>query len=42
MLGVIAIGTKSRTLDSYAEDLRDRGQTEERIAEVKKALAVLQ
>jgi len=38
MLGVIAIKSGKRTLDSYIEDMRDRGQTEERIQEVKTAL----
>jgi len=41
MLGVIAIMTGKRTLDTYGDDMRERGQTEDRIAEVKTSLSVL-
>jgi len=39
MLGIIAVKSGTRTLDKYMEDMRDRGQTEERINEVKVALS---
>lgn len=38
ILGVIALVSGARTLAEYLEDMRDRGQTEERIEEVKIAL----
>eukprot|EP01124_Arcella_intermedia_P033681 TRINITY_DN8145_c0_g1_i1.p1 TRINITY_DN8145_c0_g1~~TRINITY_DN8145_c0_g1_i1.p1 ORF type:complete len:294 (+),score=67.95 TRINITY_DN8145_c0_g1_i1:40-921(+) len=41
MLGVIAISSGRRTKDTYALDMRERGQTEDRIAEVLAALAHL-
>jgi len=41
LLGIIAIISGTRTLDSYIEDMRDRGQIDERITEVRKALSVL-
>jgi hypothetical protein len=39
MLGAIAITTGVRTMESYIDDMKTRGQSEERIDEVKKALA---
>jgi len=41
MLGVIAIISGKRTLDTYTSDLRNRGQTEDRIVEVITILSVL-
>jgi hypothetical protein len=38
MLGVISICSGSRTLDTYITDMVDRGQDEERIAQVRAAL----
>ena len=38
MLGAIALTTGARDLDGYIEDMRTRGQTDERINEVKGAL----
>ena len=38
ILGVIALTSGVRTMNEYIEDMRDRGQTEERIDEVKIAL----
>ena len=38
MLGTIALTSGTRTLQGYIEDMRDRGQSEERIDEVKYAL----
>lgn len=38
ILGIIAVGTKSRTIDSYANDMRKRGQTDTRIENVRKVL----
>eukprot|EP00455_Lapot_gusevi_P042545 TRINITY_DN5056_c0_g1_i1.p1 TRINITY_DN5056_c0_g1~~TRINITY_DN5056_c0_g1_i1.p1 ORF type:complete len:379 (-),score=113.36 TRINITY_DN5056_c0_g1_i1:70-1137(-) len=39
MLGVIALARGTRTLETYIDDMRSRGQTEERIACVSQALA---
>jgi len=41
MLGVIAIASQARTLDGYLGDMRDRGQAQERINEVKQALLLV-
>lgn len=38
MLGAIALVSGSRTLEEYCEDMKDRGQTEERVKEVRNAL----
>lgn len=38
ILGIVAIGTKSRTMDEYLNDMRGRGQTQDRIDAVKKVL----
>ena len=38
ILGVIALTSKVRTMEQYIEDMRDRGQTEDRIEEVRLAL----
>lgn len=38
ILGIVAVGTKSRTIDGYLDDLKNRGQTPERIDAVKKVL----
>ena len=38
ILGAIALTTGSRDIDGYVEDMRTRGQTDERIEEVTKAL----
>jgi hypothetical protein len=38
MLGAIAITSGQRTLEEYISDMKNRGQSKERIAEVKKAL----
>lgn len=39
MLGAIALRSGSRTMEEYVEDLQLRGQTEDRIADVREALA---
>jgi len=41
MLGIIAIKSGKRTLATYIDDMEDRGQTNERIQEVKTSLSVL-
>jgi len=41
MLGIIAISGGTKDLDSYVEDMQERGQTEERIQEVRQALSGL-
>jgi len=41
MLGVIAIMSGKRNLSTYVDDMTERGQTAERVAEVKTALSVL-
>ena len=41
ILGIFALVTGSRTLDEYLQDMKNRGQTRERIAEVKKSLEPL-
>jgi thymidylate synthase len=38
MLGVMAIISKTRTMKEYVKDMKERGQTTERIDEVSKAL----
>lgn len=38
ILGIIAVMTKARTIDGYLDDMRDRGQTPERIKNVRKVL----
>ena len=38
ILGVVAMGTKSRSIDQYLDDMRQRGQTEDRIDDVEKML----
>eukprot|EP01012_Entosiphon_sulcatum_P005840 TRINITY_DN12692_c0_g1_i1.p1 TRINITY_DN12692_c0_g1~~TRINITY_DN12692_c0_g1_i1.p1 ORF type:complete len:309 (+),score=82.57 TRINITY_DN12692_c0_g1_i1:56-928(+) len=38
MLGAIAVASQSRTIDAYVKDMRDRGQSEERVAEVTRTL----
>ena len=38
ILGVLALTSGTRTLQQYIEDMRDRGQTEERIDEIREAL----
>lgn len=38
ILGIIAIGTKSRTIDGYLDDMRARGQTPDRVKDVHKVL----
>lgn len=38
MLGAIALVSGSRNLEEYCEDMKDRGQTEERVKEVRNAL----
>ena len=39
VLGLIALTSGARSLPDYVKDMKDRGQDEERIAEVKTALA---
>ena len=39
MLGIIAYVSGARTLNAYVEDMKERGQDEQRIADVKKALS---
>jgi len=41
MLGVIAVMSGTRTLESYLKDMTERGQLSDRIIEVQTALAVL-
>lgn len=41
MLGIIAIVSKSRTLETYIKDMQERGQTAHRIYLVRKALSEL-
>ena len=38
MLGIISMISKSRDIDEYSKDMKDRGQTESRITNVTKAL----
>ena len=38
MLGAIALTSGSRNMETYVKDMRDRGQSQERIGEVMKAL----
>lgn len=38
ILGIVAVGTKARTINGYLDDMRDRGQTPERIQDVRKVL----
>lgn len=38
MLGIISMVSSTRTLDSYKIDMKDRGQTNARIASVSKSL----
>lgn len=41
ILGIIAIMSRSRTLNTYAKDMKDRGQTDTRIAIVQESLKPL-
>lgn len=41
MLGAIALVSGRRDLDGYAKDMKERGQTETRIAEIRETLAAL-
>lgn len=41
ILGIIAIMSRARTLDAYAKDMKDRGQTDTRIAIVQESLKPL-
>ena len=41
ILGVIAITSGARSLEGYIKDMQDRGQSKDRIVEVKNALKVL-
>ncbi len=41
MLGIIAIMSRARSLDAYNKDMKDRGQTQQRIALVRDALKPL-
>jgi len=41
MLGAIAIVGQTRTLSEYIEDLESRGQTPERIADIRRALGIV-
>ena len=41
ILGAIALVSKTRTMDAYINDMKERGQDDQRIAEVSSALAPL-